>query len=220
VTPPSPQLLAKLLAFLVSGALAIGGEELGRPALRAIFKPITTALLLAVIGWPETTLARAVAVGVLFSLLGDILLISRTELAFLAGLGAFLLAHLAYIAGFVWSGAAVWSLPVAPLAGLATALATALLLRAVWRGAGGMHGPVAVYGVVITAMVTAAFATLAGPSALAPLAAIGSLLFYASDALLALNRFRRPIRHAPLLTVGLYWAGQLGIALFARGHLR
>jgi uncharacterized membrane protein YhhN len=217
VTPP---LLAKLFAFVVSGTLAIGGEELGRPALRTIFKPITTALLLAVIGWPETTLARAVAIGVLFSLAGDIMLISRAQAAFLLGLAAFLLAHLAYIIGFVCSGAAVWSAAVVVAPALVTAAATLLLLRALWTGAAGMRGPVVAYGVVITAMVTSAFATLAGPSALAWLAAVGSVLFYASDALLALNRFRRPIAHAPLLTVGLYWAGQLGIALFARGHLR
>ena len=41
-------------------------------------------------------------------------------------------------------------------------------------------------------------------------------LFYASDSSLALNRFRRPIPHAPFLTLGLYWLGQIGIALAAR----
>ena len=47
-------------------------------------------------------------------------------------------------------------------------------------------------------------------------AAAGSLLFYASDTSLALNRFRRGIPHAPFLTLGLYWLGQIGIAIAAR----
>jgi uncharacterized membrane protein YhhN len=68
-------------------------------------------------------------------------------------------------------------------------------------------------------MVIAAFATLGGPLPTAPLAAGGAILFYASDASLALNKFRRPIPHAAFLTLGLYWIGQIGIALAARGRL-
>ena len=63
----------------------------------------------------------------------------------------------------------------------------------------------------------AASATLGGPLAAAPLAAGGATFFYASDASLALNRFRRPIPHAAFFTLGLYWIGQIGIALAARG---
>jgi uncharacterized membrane protein YhhN len=212
-------LLAFVVAFFVSGALAIAGEELGRPALRAVFKPLTTALLFAVIGWPGTPLARAVAAGLLLSLVGDVVLMSTGQTAFLIGLGAFVLAHLAYIFAFVATGMAAWSPGVAVVVVLAGAV-TALLLRAIWNGAAGMRAASVVYGAVITAMVTAAWATLGGRLAWAPLAAAGAVLFYASDALLALNRFRRPIPHAPFLTVGVYWLGQLGIALAARGGLR
>ena len=42
------------------------------------------------------------------------------------------------------------------------------------------------------------------------------MLFYISDASLAWNKFRRPVRHAALLTMGVYWIGQIGIALAAR----
>ena len=48
-------------------------------------------------------------------------------------------------------------------------------------------------------------------------AALGATLFYIGDAGLALETFHRPIKNAPLLTLGAYWLGQLGIALAARG---
>jgi YhhN-like protein len=38
-----------------------------------------------------------------------------------------------------------------------------------------------------------------------------------SDSSLAINRFRRPIPHVPLLAFGVYWLGQLGIAIAASG---
>ena len=47
----------------------------------------------------------------------------------------------------------------------------------------------------------------------------GAVLFYVSDASLALNKFRRPFPHAAWLTLGVYWLGQIGIALAARGAL-
>ena len=108
-------------------------------------------------------------------------------------------------------GVAVWSPHVAVVAVVMVA-ATTLLLRAIWAGAAGMRLPVVFYGTVITAMVVSSSATLGGPLAGAVAAAIGAPLFYVSDSSLALNRFRRPIPHASLLTLGVYWLGQLGIA--------
>ena len=131
-----------------------------------------------------------------------------------SGWRAFLLAHLAYVVAFV--GVAVWSPHVAIVA-VATVAATAFVLRAIRPGTAGLRGPTIAYGVVISAMVIAASATLGGPLAAAPLAAGGATFFYASDASLALNRFRRPIPHAAFFTLGLYWIGQIGIALAARG---
>ena len=103
-----------------------------------------------------------------------------------------------------------------PLVVIGTGAVTVVILRAIWPKTVGMHPPVVAYGLAITAMVTAAFGALAGGLPGGWLAAGGALLFYASDASLALNRFRRPIPHAAFLTLGLYWLGQLGIALAAR----
>ena len=203
-----------VIAVLVVAAVAIFSAERRIAWLLVPSKPLTTALLFLVVGWPATRLAWWIDAGIALSVVGDIALLSASEGAFLIGLGAFLLAHLAYVVAF--ARVAVWSPHVAVVA-VATVTVTALVLRAIAPGTARLRGPTIAYGVVISAMVIAASATLGGPLLGAPLAAAGATFFYASDASLALNRFRRPIPHAPFFTLGLYWIGQIGIALAARG---
>jgi uncharacterized membrane protein YhhN len=202
-----------VVAVLVSGALAIFAAERGLGWLHAAAKPLATLLLLAVVGWPRGRFATWVDVGIAFSVLGDVALIWTGQRAFLIGLAAFLLAHLAYVMAF--AGVASAS-PYVLVVAVVVLTATAVVLRAIWRGAAGMHAPTVAYGAVISAMVIAASATVGGRFAPGPLAAAGAALFYASDASLAINRFRRPIAHSAFWTLGLYWIGQLGIALSAR----
>lgn len=212
-------MLLPVVAVLVSGALAIFSAERRIGWLHVIAKPLATILLLTVVGWPATPFARWVDVGIALSLAGDVALIWQGQTAFLVGLAAFLLAHLAYVMAF--AGVAAWSPHVLVVAVVALTV-TALVLRAIWAGAIGMHAPTVAYGLVISAMVIAAAATIGGVGSFSqgPLAAGGAVLFYASDANLALNRFRRPIPHIAFWTLGVYWAGQLGIALAARGGWR
>jgi uncharacterized membrane protein YhhN len=206
--------LLPVVAVVISGALAIVAAERRIAWLHVVAKPLATILLLAVVGWPATRFAWRVDAGIALSIAGDVALIWSGPRAFLVGLAAFLLAHVAYVMAF--AGVAVWSLHVLAVAGIALTV-TALVLRAIWSGAAGMHGPTVAYGLVISGMVIAASATVGAGFAPGPLAAGGAVLFYASDASLALNRFRRPIPHVAFLTLGVYWVGQLGIALAARG---
>ncbi len=201
------------IAVVVVGALAIFSAERQVRGLHAVTKPLATALLFPVVGWPHARLSAWVVAGIALSIVGDVALLSPSDGAFIVGLAAFLLAHLAYVVGF--AGAAGWA-PWLPVVVLAVGAATVVLLRAIWPKTAGMHAPVVAYGLAITAMVTATFGSLAGGLPLGWLASLGALLFYASDASLALNRFRRPIPHAAFLTLGLYWLGQIGIALAAR----
>lgn len=206
-------LVFAIVAVAVSGALAVAASESGRRNLVAVFKPLTTILLLGVVGWPTTTFSRFVVMGVMLSVVGDVALLSPSDRAFMAGLAAFLLAHLAYIFAF-WQ-AAVWS-PSVIVAAFLTLATSAALLGAIWGGARGLHVPTVLYGLVISGMVIAAVATLGGSLRAAPFAAAGAVLFYVSDASLAINRFRRPIPYASVFTLGIYWIGQVGIALAAR----
>jgi alkenylglycerophosphocholine/alkenylglycerophosphoethanolamine hydrolase len=209
--------VAAVAAILVSAALAILAAERRWKVLHLVAKPLTTLLLLAVVGRPETRFAGWVDAGIALSVIGDVALLGSGQRAFLVGLAAFLLAHLAYLMAF--AGVAAWS-PHVPAAAVVVCTATALVLRAIWRGAAGLHGPTVAYGVAISAMVIVATATVGGAFAAGPLAAAGAVLFYVSDASLALNRFRRPIPHIAFWTLGVYWIGQLGIVLSARSGWR
>jgi len=206
--------VAPVIAVLVVAAIAVLSAERRLSWLHVPSKPLTTALLLLIVGWPATRLAWWIDAGIALSVVGDIALLSASEGAFLVGLAAFLLAHVAYVVAF--AGVAVWSPHVAVVA-VATVTVTVFVLRAIAPGTARLRAPTIAYGVVITAMVVAASATLGGPLPGAPLAAAGATFFYASDASLALNRFRRPIPHAAFYTLGLYWIGQIGIAMAARG---
>jgi uncharacterized membrane protein YhhN len=216
--------------FLVSAAIGVWSAETGRRRIQAVFKPLTTILLLAVVGGPGGRFAWLIDLGIVFSLAGDVALLSATRPAFLAGLASFLLAHISYTAAFVlvswsplWHGArSGWAVMFGTA--LVMAAVTVLLLRKLWPGTAGLRGPMVGYSVALAAMVVGAVGAAwiwtrgpvgAGPGAL-PTAALGAVAFYVSDASLAVNRFARPIKHAPLLTLGLYWLGQLGIALAAR----
>jgi uncharacterized membrane protein YhhN len=201
-----------IAALWVTSTLAILGAEKRVRGLEVVFKPLTTLLFFAVIGWPETTFARWVTAGIALSVIGDVALLGSSDRAFMVGLVAFLLAHVAYIIGFF--GIAAWSPHVAVVA-IVMVLASLLLLRAIWKGAAGMHPATIAYAAVITTMVVSASATVGGPLLMAPYAAVGAVLFYISDASLALNRFRSPIPHLAFWAMGVYWLGQLGIAIAA-----
>lgn len=103
------------------------------------------------------------------------------DAAFLAMVGCFLLAQIAYIAAFLpyrrASLARRHPAAVAPYA-----LAFLALLVLCWDGAGPLLGPVVVYGLALSAMALLA-------SGLAAPATAGGALFFVSDGLIALGAF-------------------------------
>ena len=210
-------MLVWIVAYAVSGVLAIVCAERGWKRPEVVLKPLTTLLLLGLVGVPETRFAWLVSLGIVLSVVGDVALLGEGNRAFLIGLAAFLLAHVAYVIAFI--GVAAFS-PVVALVALVVVASTTIMLRTIWKGAAGLHGPTIAYGAVISAMVVSASATVGGPLRWGGAAAVGAVLFYASDASLALNRFRRPFPHHAIATMGIYWLGQIGIALAARYGLR
>ena len=207
-----PVHLLPIIALWVTSTLAILGAEKRVRWLEMVFKPVTTLLFFAVIGRPESSFARWVTAGIALSVVGDVALLWNSDRAFIAGLVAFLLAHVAYVIAFL--GVARWSPHVAAVAAVMVVSST-LIMRAIWKGAAAMHAATIAYATVITTMVVSAAATVGGPYLMAPYAAVGAVLFYISDASLALNRFRRPIPHIAFWAMGVYWLGQLGIAIAA-----
>lgn len=150
--------------------------------------------------------------GLVFCLAGDVLLLPRAGGAFLAGMGAFALGHLAYAAGFLSGGAPPSALFFAGVAAM-TAFA-GLTLRWLWPHLGSFRAPVAVYAVIIAAM--AAASTLAappgGPSP-APIVIAGAVGFAVSDLAVARDRFVRPAFVNRAWGLPLYYGAQLLLAL-------
>ena len=134
--------------------------------------------------------------------------------AFMIGLVLFLLAHVAYAVTFTLLtglGAIVW------LAALVLLAIGVGIYRLFHGGLGTMKVPVIVYIVVISVMVNQAVTTFNG-SALSLLQtwmiAIGAVLFYISDVILAANRFWKPFQYNRI-SLAFYYAGQFLIALAA-----
>lgn len=202
-------------AALLSALLAIASAPwaLGQPWMNMVFKPLTTALIIA-LAWPRGTdapvLRRRVLAGLALSLGGDVALLWPQQ-GFLPGLVCFLLAHLAYLAAFTRVQA------LAARAGpfVLYAAVAGVVLAALWPGIpGGLRGPVIAYVLCLGAMAAQA-AVLWRQAPHDPASrrlALGGALFLASDALLASNRFAQPLPLASLWILATYWSAQGCIA--------
>ncbi len=153
--------------------------------------------------WGLTAAWGIVLVGLVLSFAGDAFLLSRARPAFLAGLVAFLLAHVAYAAAF-----AQVSRPSVVAAFLVLAV-TGAVLRALWPALGGMRWPVVAYCCAIAAMLWLALGVDRGE------VRAGALLFYLSDLAVARDRFLRPGLANRVVGLPLYYAGQLLLAVAA-----
>jgi uncharacterized membrane protein YhhN len=203
-------------AAVASALLAMAGNLLAWPALVYAFKPATTLLIIAW-AWPRGTdvpaMRRWIRTGLWLSLAGDVFLMWPQQ-GFLPGLVSFLLAHLAYIAAFTRKlrFAGRWP-PFAAYAAVA-----ALLLAILWPSVpAALQLPVVAYVVCLASMAAQAGAVWlavrgSADEALARQAAIGGLLFMASDTLLAFNKFHAPLPLASLWILATYWIAQAMIA--------
>jgi uncharacterized membrane protein YhhN len=154
-----------------------------------------------------------IATGLVLSAVGDVLL-ELGPSAFVPGMAAFALAHVAYIVTFLADASAPRLALALPFAAWGAGLLTLLL-----PGLGPLTGPVAGYAVVLMVMIWRASARVGSRGAATRGewgAAVGAVLFGLSDSLLAFDRFRGPMGAASLAILPLYWLGQAGIAASTR----
>ena len=208
---------AALTLLGLAGSAAVGNWVAVSRELRWLelaCKPATTALLLAVAVAlePADPLRQQWFVGALgASLAGDVLLMLRGD-RFLAGVAAFAIAHVAYIAGLL---TAATSLPgLAFGIGLAGALGALIGARVLARAVATSRE----LAVPLSAYLVAASGTVvvAGASGLVA-ALVGAVLFYLSDALIGWHRFVTHLPWAPVTIMVTYHLAQLGLVLSLLG---
>jgi uncharacterized membrane protein YhhN len=181
-------------------------------------KPVSTLLVIAVAllsfftptAQPAFTLG--ITLGLVLSLGGDVALMLESGKAFLTGLILFLLAHVVYAIVFtVPNGFQPQDLVTGAML-LIVALGIYLYLR---PGLGSMQAPVILYILIICLLVNRAVSTFFGDvftTTQAWLVTLGATLFWLSDLMLAINRFRHPFR-LEATSLFLYYGAQLLIAL-------
>lgn len=200
-------LVAAILGALVS---LLKSTRINDRELQIVSKTAASIgfVVLGVTAWSDgNPIATWLVVGLFLCAIGDVLLL--WEHSFDAGLGTFLLGHVAYIVAFhVALPITLWprlmALPLV-LAGLGA-------LVWLWPHLGKRRVSVSAYVAVITVMVWGAFATTLD-GRIGWMIAAGAALFYLSDLAVARDRFVAPGFINRLIGLPLYYVGQILIAL-------
>lgn len=207
-------ILLTLLAVL-SGATHIWSEYQTPKRQRLIyfFKPLTMTCIIWLALFSESNISQTyktlIVIGLFFSLGGDIFLMLPPRF-FLPGLLSFLVAHLVYIGAFTIENNPKLTLPLL----LVFLLFGGGVLALLWEHLGRLKIPVIIYiGAILTMGWQAISRWMNYHLEGSELAAIGAVLFMASDTALAFNRFRHPFRAAQLVILSTYFCAQWLIAL-------
>ena len=207
---------AAWLCVAVAGALAVADWIAVSPSVASrraeyVLKPATMIPLIAAAAIldPERDAQRALFVAALvLSLAGDVFLMLPRDL-FVAGLGSFLLGHIAYIGGFLLEPRTAGPTLIAVVL---VVIAASTLGRRIITGARtspepAIAVPVSVYMAVISIMVVLAAGTAEA------FAIAGAAIFFTSDAMIAWDRFVRPFRWARPLIMATYHVAQAALVI-------
>lgn len=165
-------------------------------------------------GATRSPYGAAILAGLAFSWFGDMFLVGQSPEFFYAGLVAFLLGHLAYIAAFAIHGiSGRWFFAAALPVAIAATLVTIWLTPHI---APYLLVPVRTYTLVISLMVVMSLGArgAGGPG----LIVAGAVLFYLSDLSVAALRLVETDWPTYVLGLPFYYAGQVLLALSTRSQ--
>jgi len=217
-----------LIVALLFAALEVVALQKNLPRLEYVAKP---AVMIALFLWLWTSVGLMgpllwFGLGLVFSLVGDVLLMISLDRFFVTGLAAFLFAHVAYVIGFntPLPELSAWSLLLAVIIGingvrvmrriLAALAAQASRPRGPNGGQSHLRFPIIVYGMVISIMLLSALMKLTDLSwnaTAALLVGLGAFLFYMSDIILAWTKFISPVQHGRIYNILSYHLGQIAL---------
>jgi uncharacterized membrane protein YhhN len=206
----TPVLLA--VFALASAIVLLRAESSGFTRLTYVAKPLAMVStgLIAVLAWPvvSESYRQLIVVGMVLSMVGDVFLMLPKD-RFMAGLSAFLLAHIAYIAAFAGRLEQVPVLPFLPFT-----LAFVFVARLLWPHLRSERYPVLIYSATLTVMAALATGVAVSEGSLSAVAcAVGATLFVLSDTALAFDRFVGAFGSSQHVILPTYFGAQLLIAL-------
>jgi uncharacterized membrane protein YhhN len=208
-----------LCAFAV--AVLVLGEYLDNDRIRFTAKPLASLafVLVGVFALMDNTSIEefeiATLIGLVLGALGDMALMS--EHGFLAGLGSFLLGHLAYVVAVgTYLPPRTWLAAAGPYAALPAIVGLAALAY-LWPKLGKLRVPVIFYVAVIIAMVISAIALVRSDILdmhrnRRELFAAGAVLFFISDLSVARDKFVAPGFANRVWGLPVYYGAQVLIA--------
>jgi uncharacterized membrane protein YhhN len=208
-----------LCAFAV--AVLVLGEYLDNDRIRFTAKPLASLafILVGVFALMRNSSTEefeiATLIGLVLGALGDIALLS--EHGFLAGLGSFLLGHLAYVVAVgTYLPPRTWLAAAGPYAALPAIVGLAALAY-LWPKLGKLRVPVIFYVLVIIAMVISAIALVRSDildmhQNRRCLFAAGAVLFFISDLSVARDKFVAPGFANRVWGLPVYYGAQVLIA--------
>jgi uncharacterized membrane protein YhhN len=199
--------------FAATGVVAVAdwfAVATSRRRLEYAAKPAVMVGLIAVTAalQPISQVERVFFVAALaLGLLSDVFLMLPRDM-FLVGLVAALVEHVAYIAGFRARDFHVGLLAAAlAVAVVSVAVVMPAIYRALRKTRPSLVAPVIAYVAVFVVMVASAGGTGSG------VALAGALVFFYSDALLAWNRFVKPVGSGRFVNIIAYHSGQALLVL-------
>ena len=213
-SPPIAPNAHELALVAPASAIAVGdwvAVHRGKRVLEYACKPLAMVALLAAatVITPADPSQRAWFLAALsLSMLGDVFLMLPERRVgpadtFTFGLAAFLLGHLAYVAGFVARGlGSAWLFPALIISTFVLATVGVGVIRGAKRHDATLAGAVTVYMLVLVAMLDVAW------SSGVALAMIGAALFVASDAMIGCSRFVAPFPYHRLCIIVTYHLAQ------------
>ena len=190
----------RIIGAIIAVAIFFIGLYLDNYYLRMAVKPIPLFILISLIK-PSTHYRKFIMIGLMFSVVGDILLEASPKL-FAFGLVAFLIGHINYIIAFK---------PRSNKLNLGTVIILLIfgssLYYILFPGLEKLAIPVLFYVLVILTMVWRAYSQRKF-DAFSIFAFVGSLFFVFSDSLIALNKFYMPLPYSRGIIMFTYWTAQ------------
>ena len=201
---------------LASAAALVWAEWRDRRAARAVFK-IVASTAFVVLAWrlgaQDSVYGRLVLAALVLSWVGDVLLLSARGHLFLAGIGSFLLAHVAFAVAFAQRPVSALALAVGLIAMTSIGV---VVLRWLWPHLDSFFR-VAVGAYVAAIIAMCALALSVSGAAGTWLFAVAAIAFAASDISVARDRFVLAGITNRAWGLPLYYAAQLVFAFSVAG---